>query len=237
MSDDRTADRSIVDRLEGYFLRGLLFVVPLVVTLAILGFAVQFLSGFLQPIALYTKRLTGIGGIPADLLIVVFLAVGVLLIGAAIETVPHGVEAAGFFHAVVESIPGVGSVYGGFREMSTTIAQGEESFRDVKLVEYPSEGSYSMAFVTADAPTNIEESTGHAEDGMISLFLPMGPNPVMGGFVIYVSRERVYDIDLSVEEGIQAIITSGVTVAEPDDDTTVDRIGRRIDGSQDRSAT
>ncbi len=46
---------------------------------------------------------------------------------------------------------------------------------------------------------------------MMTLFMPMAPNPVMGGFVIHVDRERVFDIDISVEEGIQSIVTSGVT--------------------------
>ena len=150
------------------------------------------------------------------------LALVVLLVGFAAETVPHSGTAADLFHSVAESIPGVGRVYGGFRQMSETVANGGESFRDVKLVEYPSAGSYTMAFVTADAPDHLEESAGHAGEGMVSLFLPMGPNPVMGGFVIYVSRDRVHDIDVGVEEGLQAIITSGVTMNEAGDGS-VDR--------------
>jgi uncharacterized membrane protein len=110
--------------------------------------------------------------------VVLLFVVGVvLLLGATIETVPHGVAAAGFFHSAVESVPGVGSFYAGFREMSTTIADGEESFRDV-----------------------------------------------MGGFVIYVSRDRVHDIDISVEEGLQAIITSGVAMGESERTAVADRI-------------
>jgi len=216
MSSETAPDRSAGDRFKWYFLRGALFVVPALVTVAILLFVLGFLSGFLGPLARFVEGVLGVGGPAADVVVLLCFAVAVVLIGAAIETLPHGVEAADFFHSAVESIPGVGSVYAGFREMSTTIAQGEESFRDVKLVEYPSRGSYTMAFVTADAPANLEESVGHAEEGMISLFLPMGPNPVMGGFVIYVSRDRVYDIDISVEEGLQAIITSGVTVGDPE---------------------
>lgn len=223
MAEDSTPTRPVVSRLRDYFLRGLLFVVPALVTVAILVFVVQFVSGFLQPVASTIKGTLGLGGVAAEVVVVGLFALVIVVIGAAIETLPHGVEAAVFFHSAVESIPGVGSVYAGFREMSNTIAQGEESFRDVKLVEYPSRGSYTMAFVTADAPPSLEASVGHNEEGMMSLFMPMGPNPVMGGFVIYISRDRVYDIDLSVEEGLQAIITSGVTVGEPERETTDDR--------------
>lgn len=116
-------------------------------------------------------------------MVVLLFVVGVvLLLGATIETVPHGVAAAGFFHSAVESVPGVGSFYAGFREMSTTIADGEESFRDV-----------------------------------------------MGGFVIYVSRDRVHDIDVGVDEGLQAIITSGVTISDDDDPTIGERMQQRIE--------
>jgi uncharacterized membrane protein len=47
----------------------------------------------------------------------------------------------------------------------------------------------------------------------------------MGGFVVYVARDRVYDVDLSVEEGLQAIITSGVTVGDPEGSEADDRLG------------
>lgn len=232
MDQDFAPTRTVVDRLKAYFLRGVLFVVPALVTLAVVAFVVGFVSGFLQPVASFVTGLVGVGGFVADLVVVVLLAAAVVLAGAAIETLPHGVEAADFFHSAVESVPGVGRVYAGFREMSTTIAQGEESFRDVKLVEYPREGSYTMAFVTADAPPSLEESVGHTEEGMMSLFMPMGPNPVMGGFVIYVARDRVYDIDLSVEEGLQAIITSGVTVADPESGEAEGRLGLLEDGGE-----
>ena len=65
---------------------------------------------------------------------------------------------------------------------------------------------------------------------MISLFLPMGPNPVMGGFVIYVARDRVHDIDIGVNEGLQAIITSGVTISDDDEDGHIgERMQQRIE--------
>ena len=40
----------------------------------------------------------------------------------------------------------------------------------------------------------------------------------MGGFLISVPAERVYDIDLTVEEGVRAIVTSGVASGEEVDD-------------------
>lgn len=216
MVERNTLQRSVIDWFKGCFKAGAMFVIPALITVGLLIFGFRFLSGFLQPLPGFVEASTGIGTPLSELLGLLVIAGVIFVLGVVIRTVPHGVEAADFFHSGMERIPGVGSVYSGFREMSETIATGGESFRDVKLVEYPTEGSYSMAFVTADAPEHFENQVGHAQEGMISLFLPMGPNPVMGGFVIYVSRNRIYDIDISVEEGLQAVITSGVTVGEPE---------------------
>lgn len=229
MTGGSSAERTPLDRLKRYFVTGAVFVVPALLTVGIALFIFGFLSGYIEPVATRLGGLAGLDGTAADLLTLAVALALVLLLGAAVETLPHGSTAAGMFHRAVEAIPGVGNVYGGFREMSETVADGEESFRDVKLVEYPTEGSYTMAFVTSNAPTHLEESVGHEEAGMMSLFLPMGPNPVMGGFVIYVARDRVHDIDISVDEGLQAIITSGVTISEDEDDPELgERMRQRI---------
>jgi len=216
MSSDVPLRPQTIDRLKSYLVTGVVFLVPTLVTLGILLFVGRFLFGLLDPVAGLLATSLNISSGAAILMILGGALAFVLLLGAAIETAPHGGWAVDVFHSIIETIPGIGQVYGSFREMSETIAKGEESFRDVKLVEYPTKGSYTMAFVTADAPKHLEESVGLVDEGMVSLFLPMGPNPVMGGFVIYVSRDRVYDIDMSVEEGLQAIITSGVAAGKGD---------------------
>lgn len=230
MSSRSTRERSPQQRLKSYFKTGTVFVVPALLTVGIAVFVFGFLSGYIEPVSVWLGGLVGLDGTAADLLTLGVALALVVLLGAAVETLPHGATAADYFHRAVEAVPGVGNVYGGFREMSETVADGEESFRDVKLVEYPTEGSYTMAFVTSNAPTHLEESVGHEEEGMMSLFLPMGPNPVMGGFVIYVARDRVHDIDIGVDEGLQAIITSGVTISEDEDDPELgERMRQRLD--------
>jgi hypothetical protein len=104
------------------------------------------------------------------------------------------------------------------------LSNDTQSFQEVKLVQFPVEGSYAMAFVTARAPGVVEDATD--TEGMTTLFLPMAPNPVMGGHVVHVSNDRVYDVDLTVEEGIRSIVTSGVATGES---TTVERDGKLVD--------
>ena len=70
------------------------------------------------------------------------------------------------------------------------------------------------------------------EENMLTVFLPMGPNPFMGGFILHMSEEEVYRLDLSVEEGISSIVSFGVAVEiddhPPDVPVNLDKIQRRL---------
>ncbi len=39
----------------------------------------------------------------------------------------------------------------------------------------------------------------------------------MGWFVLHLPEKRVHDIDMTVEEGIQSIVSSGVVINDPDE--------------------
>jgi uncharacterized membrane protein len=38
------------------------------------------------------------------------------------------------------------------------------------------------------------------------MFLPLAPNSVMGGFLAHIPEERILDVDMTVEEGIQSSV-------------------------------
>jgi uncharacterized membrane protein len=223
-SDEETAQGSPRRRryprelLRRSFVSGVGIALPLLVTLAILAFVLNFVSGQLEPVVQAVQQLTPNQNLQAVLIEVTTLAVLlvlVLVVGFLAEFGPGNGRVGEGFDAVMESIPGVGSVYTSFNEMSELLLDSDtESFQEVKLVEYPRDGSYTVAFKTADTPDVIADATGHEE--MVTLFMPMAPNPVMGGFVIHVSADRVQDVDMTVEQGIRSIVTSGVAIGEDD---------------------
>jgi uncharacterized membrane protein len=198
---------------------GVAVLVPLAVTLLVLGFVLNLLSQVLDPlvgVVLWTTPTWRTDPVLIELAALASLLVLVLVVGALAEFGPGEGRIAAGFDSVMSSIPGVGSVYSSFDEMSELLLDSDtDSFQEVKLVEYPNEGSYTMAFKTADSSGLVEEATGHGE--MVTLFLPMAPNPMMGGFVVHVSTDRVIDVDMTVEEGIRAVVTSGVTAGETTD--------------------
>ena len=206
---------SLRKRLRSILLSGVALTIPLIVTLIVLQFVVNFVLGSISPAATFVSRALGFGQV--DPLVLHLAAIGTLVglvfVVGLVAHVRQGDEIEELFDAVMESIPAVGSVYTSFNEMTEMLVSNDtRSFQEVKLVEFPVEGSYSLAFVTADSPAEVETATDH--DEMETLFLPMAPNPVMGGYVLHVSTDRVHDVDLSVEEGIRSIVTSGVATGE-----------------------
>jgi uncharacterized membrane protein len=215
--------------LKRAFVRGLAILLPLVVTVLVLSFVLGFIADTIDPVVV---ALVGIPFFQSRILVTlltlaVFAAV-VVSIGVGAEYGAAGGRVESQFDAFMTAIPGVGSIYRSFDEVSDLLLDSDtDSFRDVKLVEYPKAGSYVVAFKTAETPEPIRAEVD--ADEMETLFMPMAPNPVMGGFVIHVERDRVVDADLTVEEGIRSVVTSGVAVSgedapDPIDDQHLERV-------------
>ena len=202
-------------RFKRIMLSGAALMIPIIITVLVITFALGFISGLLDPVVQATTVL-GVSDVATPSVIkasaVVVLTLMVFVIGVVAERNDGNGRISRTMEGTIERIPAVGSVYTSFSEMSELMLdQDTDSFQDVKLVEYPGKGSYTVAFLTAtDPPDIINDATEHED--MVTLFMPMAPNPVMGGFVIHVSTERVIDVDMTVEQGIRSIVTSGVAV-------------------------
>lgn len=207
------ADRTAIDTLRSWLLTGLALTVPLVVTLVVLGIALDFLLDLVSPAVTLIRVVPGISPVVEGLLVravgVVVLAGFVVTLGAVADATEA--DRAETFHAAIERIPGIGDLYRSFRRMSDVVVDSDtETFQEVKLVEFPNRGSYSLAFVTAETPGVIQEAAGELE--MQTLFVPLAPNPVMGGFLVHVAAERIHEVDITVEEAVETIVTTGISI-------------------------
>ncbi|MBX0303256.1 DUF502 domain-containing protein [Haloarcula salinisoli] len=202
------------------FLTGVALTIPLFVTLLVVGFVVNTLSNVLDPVVAFAFQLSGSQLATAEtptylakLVAAAVLLLGIFAVGLVAEQWSGSGRIETMFDATMERIPGVGSIYTSFDEMSKMLLDSDtQSFQEVVLVEHPTADSYTIAFVTASTPPEIERATGN--DDMVTLFMPMAPNPVMGGHVVHVPVSRVCDVDMTVEEGLRSIVTSGVAIGE-----------------------
>jgi uncharacterized membrane protein len=158
---------------------------------AILGEAVRSLLG---------REIPGLGIVA---LITVILATGIAarsLIGGWLIRVGQ---------RAVARIPLVSRLYLALQQILEVLIGGEARvFREVVVVEYPRVGLWSLGFVTAETPSEIDARTGKR---IVNVFVPTSPNPATGWFVLVPDAE-VVRLDMSVEDGIKMVISAGAFV-------------------------
>jgi uncharacterized membrane protein len=222
MRVDQRVRRSMRSVVREAFVTGLAVIVPLLITAIVLAVAVQYIYTYLDLFSTFVLAASEQVVIPyfgtfqrealIEVLTPVILLWLILVVGLFTNATHWGERAVDYFDYFISQIPAVGGVYESFRQMSDVVLESDtQNFRDVKLVEFPHEGAYTLGFVTTETPVALSEPAGHTE--MLTLFLPLAPNPVMGGHLVHMPANKVMDVDMTVEEGIRAIVTSGVAVA------------------------
>lgn len=215
------------ERARTLFLTGVAVVVPLAVSAWVLLALVGFVQGLLQPVA-DLLRDAGVESAATLALLQVasLLVVGVLVLAVgAVVQIRFGRRLVDRVDAVLSGLPGLGTVYGTARQMSDLLLDpgGEDSdFQDVVLAEYPNQGEYTIGFLTTTTPPEDVVATARSVDGdpggaYHTLFFPKAPNPFMGGDLVHVPAPRVHDVDLSIEEAAQYVLTTGM-VDSPGED-------------------
>lgn len=212
------AGESVYELLRDALITGVAVIVPVVITVYVLNVALGVVQGILTPFVEALKLVQEVDTAASELLIelLAFVTlVGIVLVVGFAAHFRSGEQAISYFDVAMKRIPGVGGVYKSFRKMSDVMLESDtQNFRDVKLIEFPHDGTYTLGFETTRTPDEIQDAAGR--DDMITLFLPMAPNPVMGGFLTHVPEERVLDVDMSVEEGLRTIVTTGVATVDPE---------------------
>jgi len=113
---------------------------------------------------------------------------------------------------VAQRIPVIGTIHGLIKQvLESVFSTGGSSFNRAVLVQYPTPGSWAIAFVTQEAgQSRLAEAVG---PDVISVYLPTTPNPT-SGFYLVVDRSVVRDLDMPVEQAFKLLLTMGIADAE-----------------------
>ncbi|HKA38639.1 MAG TPA: DUF502 domain-containing protein [Burkholderiales bacterium] len=195
-----------------YLIAGLLIWVPLMITiwvvLTLVGIMDQTL--LLLPPEWRTESWLGfhIPGLGAVLTLVVVLATGALAANVI------GQRMVRFWEGLLGRIPVVNSLYTGVKQISDTLFKpGGQAFRKALLVEWPSPGTWTIAFLTGQPGGDV---ANHLRGDYVSIYVPTTPNPT-GGYFVMVPRSKVVELDMSVDEALKYIISMGVAAPiDPD---------------------
>ncbi len=191
--------------MKRYLIAGLLVWVPLGITIYVLHFLVSTLDQTLllfpegaRPDALLGFHIPGFG---------VVLSFGLLLLTGVIAANFFGARLIRFWENMFGRIPVVKSIYSSVKQVSDTLlSDSGNAFRKALLVEFPHEGSWTIAFLTGTPSPAVAD---HLEGEHLSVYVPTTPNPTSGYFII-VPRARVRDLDMTVDEALKYVISMGV---------------------------
>lgn len=113
------------------------------------------------------------------------------------------------FDATILRIPMVNKVYGSVKQITDFAVDDRQiEFNRVVAIQYPREGIWSLGFVTGNSMREIAEAAG---EPMLSVLMPTSPMP-MTGFTVTIRRSEAIDLDLTIDEAIQFVVSCGVVV-------------------------
>src|SRR5713101_7371581 len=191
--------------MKKYLITGLLIWIPLAITIWVLDLIVSTMDQSLlllppqyQPQVLLGYQIPGLGAL---LTLVVVFVTGVLASNIL------GQRLLWFWEYVLGRIPVVKTIYNSVKQVSDTLlAPGGQAFRKALLVQYPREGSWTIAFLTGRPGGDV---ANHLHGDYLSIYVPTTPNPT-SGFFLMIPRADAIDLDMSVDEALKYVISMGV---------------------------
>lgn len=214
-------------RLVRYFMAGLLAILPLVLTFAIVSWVVNFLRGIVGPKTYIGQSLASIGlrlfgdtGLPGDQSgpeTVLGYIVGIVLVLAVLFGLGVIVELGAkrylqsLTSQLVRRIPLVGSLYGSMKQLVDLFDQPEEAEIKAMSVVFCHFADGGGSGVLALMPSAEKIRIQGVE--YLVVMIPTAPIP-FGGGLIFFPANLVKPIDMSVDNFISIYVSMGVTTPE-----------------------
>ncbi len=203
-------------RLRNDFLAGIIIVGPVVATIYIIRWVIEFADERIKPLipAAYLPEtylpfaIPGIG--------ILFAVLGLTLIGALAANL-IGRSVISYGEMALDRMPVVRNVYRALKqifESAVTAAGPMKAFQKVGLIEFPSKGLWSLVFITGEAGGGeIAAVKPGGEEDLISVFMPTGIVPPTG-FICFVPRRDVTFLKMSAEDAAKIVISAGMVTPD-----------------------
>jgi uncharacterized membrane protein len=201
-----------------YLITGLMVWLPLAITIWVLLWLVGMLDsvfvGFISALSAVSPdssaasldRLRNIPGLGVLLVVTVMLLTGALVSNVA------GRWWIKQWDQLFTHIPIVKSIYNSVKKVSDTLfSSNGNAFRTALLIQYPRQGSWTVAFQTGVPGGEVQS---HLGEGYVSVYVPTTPNPTSGFFLI-LPRSEVVELQMSVDEALTYVISMGAVAPTP----------------------
>ncbi|HSR78332.1 MAG TPA: DUF502 domain-containing protein [Xanthobacteraceae bacterium] len=195
------------------FIAGLLVVLPVVLTLALLAWVVNLIYGFVGPGSLFGRGLVALGiGFVSSQIVAYLIGIGIVLaaiymLGLVVETNVR-LRLGRLVDTLLHRIPLVGNIYDLAKKVVAIVDRKDgDSLQSMRPVWcfFGGEGS---AAVLALCPLPNPIMIG--EEPYTAVLVPSAPVPV-GGALIYVPTKWVKPADIGVELLTSVYVSMGMT--------------------------
>lgn len=186
-------------------LTGVVFVVPVILTIWVLQLLYNLLDGPLRSLLNTVLKYTVGWELPSGVgLVLTLLALYVTGVLAANMLGRRFLE---FWESLLQKMPIVNSIYNAARQVVRALSQPQEkSFQRVVLIEFPSKGLWTIAFQVG----TIQTSDGRQ---WVRVYVPTTPNPT-SGFLQFLPKEDVQPTSIPVEEALKMVVSGGILAPE-----------------------
>jgi len=186
------------------FLKGLMAILPIVLTLYLLYWLASTAESVLRFVIPKDYYYTGMG-VTAGILMT--LGIGILLkIWIFRKLFSLGEK-------LLEQIPGIKSLYGSVRDLVGFFdASKEKGFDKTVMVSIGDDETSLMGLMTRDDFSDLPKGIGDNET--VAVYLPMSYQ--LGGFTVMVPKSKVRPVDMKVDQAMQFVLTAGVSAEHKD---------------------
>jgi len=188
-----------VRRHFGIFLQGLVVVVPVILTAWVVFASVQWLDALMRYfLGDYLPAFPAMGAI--------FAAACIWVVGMLMRLYLFASVVA-FAEDILSRVPLVKTLYGSVRDLLDFFHKGAGGHPTGEAVHVDLGGDAHMVGITTTAPT---------DGGHVGVYLPL--SYMIGGFLVYMPKNRVSTAEMDVEEALKLVLTGGMgTDTKPDE--------------------
>ena len=110
---------------------------------------------------------------------------------------------------MIQRVPLIRNVYSAVKQVTDFVfSEREIEFNRVVAIEYPRRGIWSIGFVTGESMREIRSA---AKEPVLSILMPTSPMPATG-FTITAPKSDTIDLDITIDQAIQFVVSCGVVV-------------------------
>jgi uncharacterized membrane protein len=182
------------------FLTGILILVPLVVSVALLLWFFEKVDDLFSPVlvGVFRTLIPGTGHVPGTGILAGLVII--VLIGTLARNVA-GKRLLDALDRLIQRIPGYRTVYSTIKQLTNAFsAENTQSFKEVLLVEYPKEGSYALGFRTM----TVEEG----DRRLVVVYIPT--NHLYLGEVLFIPEEKAVRLEMTIEQAVRLLVSGGI---------------------------